>query len=113
MPAGISSTIAVERTSVLAHEHDRRYPVVEQQRHDANGAGRADDVALEQLAVGRLERADGDVPDVALVDQPIAEVAKRWGARLTGSGGVHATDELGSSTTNRCGARDSRRASAA
>ena len=94
------------RPAVLANENDSGNSVLVEQRHDADSAGRANDVALEQLAVGVLEGRDRDVPDVSLMYESIAEVTKRRQP-------AHATDELASSTTNRCGARDSRRANAA
>ena len=84
--------------------HRLRTATARHQPRRASGANHPFGRWLE--AVGVLERGNGDVPDVPLVYQSIAEVTKRRRP-------AHATDELASSTTNRCGARDSRRASAA
>ena len=56
---------------------------------------------------GASKVADGDVPDVALVHEPVAEVAKRCRRRRhAGLATASAQRWLVSSTTNRCGARD-------
>ena len=68
--------------------------------------GRADDVAVERLAVGRLEVGDRHVPDVTLVDSPLAEVPKPGGGGLTPTTRRH----LPSSTTTDAGLGASRHA---
>ena len=66
---------AVVRRTVLTDEHDRGHPLrVEDQGNDADGSRRANDVASEQLPIGRFELGDDDVPDVALMYMAVAEV---------------------------------------
>ena len=66
--------IGVVGRSVLLDEHSGRIAFgIEYERNNANCTGRTHDVAGERRAVWCNELSDGNVPDVALVNQGLAD----------------------------------------